>query len=141
MADRIPIQIRFDADVVDGLRGWPREVSMNTFVNAAVRDALIREASRTGDTGFETFGIDDGELDGLKLNEAFVLGFEYCRVQEIIDQKPLEKIEITVHEHNVDRLRKMIARRHREVTVARMDHGWAGLTISPQLDSECNHTI
>jgi hypothetical protein len=48
------------------------------------------------------FGIDDGELDGLTLQQAFVLGYELSRVDEAIELG--EPCSMTVHASNRQRI-------------------------------------
>ena len=53
----------------------------------------------------ESFHIDDGQLDGLSIQECFVLGYEYSQVCHKMDIfAPVR--DMTVHRANIDRLNK-----------------------------------
>jgi hypothetical protein len=63
----------------------------------------------------DSFGIDNGELDGLSPQECFVLGCEWQSVISTADQNPDRPLSFTVHASNKDRLEKAITRRSRAV--------------------------
>ncbi len=50
-----------------------------------------------------SFGVDDGELDGLRKNECFVLGYELAIVREVYCKLP-EGGSWPVHAANNDRI-------------------------------------
>jgi hypothetical protein len=49
-----------------------------------------------------SFGIDDGELDGLKLEECFVLGYELALVNSALKNK--HTLTMRVHPENQTRI-------------------------------------
>lgn len=61
----------------------------------------------------ESFGVDDGELDGKTPQECFVLGYEMAQVCHEVDSDP-EEINKTVHADNIDRITAAMKKRERE---------------------------
>lgn len=50
-----------------------------------------------------SFGIDNGELDGLTPQEVFVLGYELAQVDYRIDQEP-KAFSMLIHAENINRI-------------------------------------
>lgn len=61
----------------------------------------------------EPFDVDNGELDGLRPNEIFVLGYELAMVHHEVDETP-GAFEKVVHAKNKDRIEASLNRRERE---------------------------
>lgn len=79
----------------------------------------------------EPFGIDDGELDGLRLADAFTLGVEWQMVAHDAEQP--EAFERPVHAENRERLAALLDRRGRKYAMAFMrddvSEGWLWLRV------------
>ena len=58
------------------------------------------------------FDIDNGELDGLSLQEAFVLGYELAQIDALFDSG--ESFAKPVHAKNADRIKAEADRRGRK---------------------------
>lgn len=79
------------------------------------------------------FGIDDGELDGLRPNEIFVLGYECCKIDELLE-KPDAICEL-LHAENIDRIVSQVKRKGRDYHVTFMasdqSESWVQLDVAP----------
>lgn len=58
----------------------------------------------------ESFGVDDGELDGLSLQECFVLGYEFATITSRVDNGETE-FETLIHMSNAVRLERALQER------------------------------
>lgn len=88
-------------------------------------------------SGFEMFepcDVDDGELDGLRPNECFVLGVEWQMLRELGDGR--RGFARPVHAANADRIRKLLDRRGRTYTLTYMENdvseSWMWLDVAPK---------
>lgn len=79
----------------------------------------------------QPFDIDHGELDGLPLNECFVLGYEFALVVETL-KKP-DRFCQPVHARNQDRIAKACKASGRQWSLkwmaADVSEDWLQLTI------------
>lgn len=79
------------------------------------------------------FQIDNGELDGLRPNEIFVLGYECCKIDELL-KLPNEICEM-VHAENRDRLEWQIKKTWRDYKftwpAADRSESWMQLDVAP----------
>lgn len=80
----------------------------------------------------ESFGIDDGELDGLLPHECFTLGVEWRLFYEQLLRG--QAFEQTVHVRNRLRLRALCSRHARRCDVTPVDDQWVTLVVGPKHD-------
>ncbi len=85
---------------------------------------------------FDSFEIDDGELDGQTNKDAFVLGVEWAKFRERLTTESAEFSE-TVHAANTTRVRNLAARRGRETKATWtingvVTEGWCLVTVYPK---------
>jgi hypothetical protein len=77
------------------------------------------------------FDIDNGELDGLRPNEIFVLGYELAMVDARIQSG--EIFNCPVHSDNVARIRAELDRQGRRYSIAWMEgdesESWSNLRV------------
>jgi hypothetical protein len=82
----------------------------------------------------EPFDIDDGELDGLTPQEAFVLGVEWHMV--LIQSRADEPFEMPMHSRNKDRIEALLRRMDRVFTLVYMredvSENWMHLIVEGQ---------
>lgn len=81
-----------------------------------------------------SFGIDDGELDGLRPVDCFTLGYELALVREVYCNLP-EGGCWPVHAENVERMQRALEESHRQWEMRWMQgdssESWMQLTILP----------
>jgi hypothetical protein len=84
--------------------------------------------------GFEPFGIDDDELDGLSPQQCFVLGYELAQIATELESGAY--INKPIHPENRDRLERFAAKRNRSVKITAFDDNWFNLktTDTPPRD-------
>lgn len=71
----------------------------------------------------EPFDIDTGELDGLSLQQAFVLGYELRQIHVLLDRrKPFSKL---IRTKNIERVQRSAIRRRVPIRIQRQDKDWA----------------
>lgn len=75
----------------------------------------------------EPFHVDNGELEGLTLQQAFVLGYEYAVIREKLDIGSFP-FEVTFHSENEARVRKMLDRNNAHYEIAIHDD-WPLLAV------------
>lgn len=82
----------------------------------------------------EPFGVDHGELDGLRPQEIFVLGVEWKAVAVQADGD--DGFERPVHVENRDRLAAILERRGRKYRMSFMaddsSESWLWLAVEPR---------
>lgn len=80
-----------------------------------------------------SFGIDNGELDGLRPKDCFVLGYELACVD--MELKTGEAIRRPVHAENKDRIESELTKQGREWTLTWMEgdssEAWMDLNVAP----------
>jgi hypothetical protein len=81
----------------------------------------------------EPFGIDNGQLNGLALHEAFVLGVEWQMVAQ--QAAATEGFERPIHAANRDRLEALLTRHERRYSLHNLhddvSENWLWLTVDP----------
>ena len=82
----------------------------------------------------EPFDVDNGELDGLTLVDAFVFGVEWQQFRTEI--QGVSGFSKTVHKANSERLAKMCSRRGRKYRVTYLDDLWAEIQVADLVDVE-----
>jgi hypothetical protein len=79
------------------------------------------------------FFIDNGELDDLRPNEIFVLGYELCMIDELLNHP--DSISRMVHSENVERIKWNIEQtgRDHKFTWPHNDssESWVQLDVAP----------
>lgn len=78
-----------------------------------------------------SFGIDSGELDGLRPAEIFVLGYELAQVDhEIESGSPIDRM---IHAENADRIRRYLEKLGRTGVISwaanDVSEGWCRLVV------------
>lgn len=72
---------------------------------------------------FESFEIDDGELEGISQEECFVLGAEFMqRLQEIKEGK--QELRFPIHNNNTNRIGNTAKRFGYEIQTTKVDEDW-----------------
>lgn len=85
-----------------------------------------------------SFGIDKGELDELRRQECFVLGFELSDIHHLLRNVAIRRSKINrlVHAENKERIERFCAKYNRrcEMTFHENDpsESWLRLTIYPE---------
>lgn len=75
----------------------------------------------------ESFDIDDGELDGLRPQDCFVLGYELCQFHALADKGgAFSKL---AHADNTERIGDALLRRGLEFTVGLHDETWVTFNV------------
>jgi hypothetical protein len=77
----------------------------------------------------EPFDIDNGELDGVRPQQAFVLGYEICQLHNLLDGGP-SPISRPVHAENESRIKRLCIRRRRKCRLAPNGPEWLWLEIA-----------
>jgi hypothetical protein len=78
----------------------------------------------------EPFDIDNGELEGLRPQEVFCLGYEWRQIQDMLDTG--DGISHTIHTPNANRIKRMCIRRARQCKVEDSGvEGWSFLEVAP----------
>lgn len=81
-----------------------------------------------------SFGIDNGELDGLTPQQIFVLGFEACQIDDILSRD--DAAEKLVHAGSADRIRRWCDEDGREYSLTYMEddqsENWMKFTLRPK---------
>ncbi len=77
----------------------------------------------------EPFDIDDGQLEGLRLIDAFTLGVEWQMVFAALESG--ESFSRPIHRRNVERIQRMCIRRRRPFRVLPENDEWATLVVAP----------
>lgn len=67
-----------------------------------------------------SFGIDNGELDGLTPQEVFVLGYELGHLRKLLEHEFMDK-EIIVHARNKERIERALKADFRQYNLSFMD--------------------
>jgi len=76
----------------------------------------------------QPFYVDNGELDGLSLKHAFVLGYEFCCIMEKLYRKEFP-FEVQFHSDNETRVRKALDSHHANYEIHVHDD-WPVLVVS-----------
>lgn len=74
----------------------------------------------------QKFYIDNGELAGLSPQQIFVLGWEFCNIQRLLDSG--NSFELMFHSDNEMRVRKMVEGRGVTFSIAVHDD-WPVLSV------------
>lgn len=86
-----------------------------------------------------SFGVDNGELDGIRPCEIFVLGYELALVREVYAVRT-EGGTWPVHSANQDRIRRALTDKLRTFRLTYMaddpSESWMNLTIEPIAEEE-----
>lgn len=81
-----------------------------------------------------SFGIDNGELEGVRLQDAFVLGYEFAVVVEALACRP-EGCSMVIHSGNWSRVKAAAIKYKRRVTMTWCEQDasedWCQLQIWP----------
>jgi hypothetical protein len=81
-----------------------------------------------------SFGIDNGELDGLSRQECFVLGFELSTIYELLKQD--SPIDLSVHAHNHHRIERFCRDAKRDFSLTWLpgakSETWMVLRVPPR---------
>ena len=73
------------------------------------------------------FYIDNGELDKLTKQQAFVLGYEFCSIFAMIETR--QSFNIQFHSDNEERVRKMLADQNVTEYKLWVDDDWPVLEV------------
>lgn len=96
----------------------------------------MSEATEGGWKPLHSFHIDNGELDGLRLIDAFVLGVEWQTVRGLLHSG--DSFQQTVYAENIHRLGKLLTEvgRDHKFTYLHDDKSetWALLTVEPRTE-------
>lgn len=80
-----------------------------------------------------SFGVDDGELDGMTNAQCFTLGFELAKVWQFLEHDD-EAFAFPVRVENAERIKRAIAHHKREGSVTFMandrSESWLQLSVS-----------
>ena len=115
-------------------------LSVDTFckVNLISVVPMISNPSKKGVAVAEfglvkSFNIDDGQLDGLRPQECFVLGYELGEIDRLVIRD--EPISRPVHKENRERIEKSCHDAGREFTLEWMENdvseSWMWLDVAP----------
>ena len=76
---------------------------------------MVDDANR--DFGLiRSFGIDDGQLDGLRLKDAFVLGYECAQIDHLIETEE-RGFERLMHSQNRERIESQLRKSGRNFRI------------------------
>lgn len=79
----------------------------------------------------EPFDIDNGELNGIRPQIVFCLGYEWCQLRTMLEgDEPISK---TIHTENASRVKRMCIRRNRKCKVEPvrgMEAEWCFLEVA-----------
>jgi hypothetical protein len=76
----------------------------------------------------EPFDIDHGELEGLRLQDAFVLGVEWQMVHQQLENG--REFDRMIHADNIKRIRAMCERRGRDFAIEpTLEEEWGNLKV------------
>jgi hypothetical protein len=76
----------------------------------------------------EPFDIDHGELEGMRLIDAFVLGVEWQMRKTQIETG--RAFDCPIHTPNRERIENILKRRGRDFHVVHVDDEWSHLTVA-----------
>jgi len=79
----------------------------------------------------ESFGVDDGELDGLTPAQCFTLGVEWERFYQRLMSDELFKM--LINEHNHDRIQTLVKKHARRYDLTNMGSGWYEVTVGERM--------
>lgn len=84
---------------------------------------------------FRSFHIDNGELDDLRRNECFVLGYELGQVDELLNHHP-QAFSKYIHANNQDRVKQACEQSGRKFALTWMSNDssetWMWLQVEAQ---------
>lgn len=72
----------------------------------------------------DPFDIDDGSLDGLTPEQAFVFGVEWGMLFQSLDEEESRLVFVNIHTENAERLVRLCRRKGREPMVIDRGGGW-----------------
>ena len=85
-----------------------------------------------GDWGIiESFGVDNGELDGLTPAQCFTLGVEWERFyRQLLSDEPFKML---VNAHNCDRIQELVKKHARKHNFENQGYGWWEIIVGDRL--------
>lgn len=77
----------------------------------------------------DPFDIDDGSLEGLTAEQAFVLGVEWGMLCQGLDAEESRLVFANIHTANAERLVRLCRRKGREPMVTDRGDGWTEIRL------------